>query len=145
MLDELLNGANQAAVDLDGYKVAWPLALPGGNGYRADWIDKQQLDLDIQPVIPSKEIDDRDRRGVVFDREVYRARDIVKRLFGWLKECHRILCPLEKRAINFRDMIKLAFISRYLRLICAYLRRSPGRVPFELLNQDFDVQRIQKE
>ena len=117
-LDELLNGADEAVVGLDEHKVAWPLALAGDKGYRADWIDKLLLDLDILPVIPSKETDDRDRRGVVFDREVYRARNIVERLIGWLKESRRILSRFEKTAINFGGMIKLAFISRYLRLVC---------------------------
>jgi transposase len=98
--------------------VAWPLALAGDKGYRADWIDELLLELDILPVIPSKETDDRDKRGVMFDRSAYLQRNIVERLIGWLKESRRILSRFEKTAINFGGMIKLAFIQRYLRLMC---------------------------
>jgi transposase len=98
--------------------VAWPLALAGDKGYRADWIDDLLLELDILPVIPSKETDDRDKRGVMFDRQAYLQRNIVERLIGWLKESRRILSRFEKTAINFGGMIKLAFIQRYLRLTC---------------------------
>lgn len=117
-LDELLNGANEAVVDSEDCKVAWPLALAGDKGYRADWIDELLLELDILPVIPSKETDDRDKRGVMFDRQAYLQRNIVERLIGWLKESRRILSRFEKTAINFGGMIKLAFIQRYLRLMC---------------------------
>ena len=53
-----------------------------------------------------------------FDKEVYRRRNIVERLIGWLKECRRIFSRFEKTAKNFGGMIKMAFIQRYLRLCC---------------------------
>jgi len=95
-----------------------PVALAGDKGYRADWIDEYLLDLGIRPVIPSKSNEDRDARLVEFDREQYRQRNIVERLIGWLKECRRILTRFEKRAANFLGMIKMAFIQRYLKLMC---------------------------
>lgn len=116
-LDELLNRTDEAVVDLDNHKVAWPLALAGDKGYRADWIDKLLLELDILPVIPSKDSDNRGQRGVAFDRDMYRNRNIVERLIGWLKESRRIFSRFEKTAINFGGMIKLAFVQRYLRLM----------------------------
>jgi hypothetical protein len=63
-------------------RIAWPFALRGDKGYRADWIDQHLLDLVIEPVIPSKENEDRDARPIEFDREVYRRRNIVERLIG---------------------------------------------------------------
>lgn len=54
-----------------------------------------------------------------FDREAYRQRNIVERLIGWLKEARRIISRFEKSAKNFGGMIKMAFIQRYLRLMCA--------------------------
>ena len=96
--------------------MAWPVALAGDKGYRAQWIDEFLLELSIMPVIPSKENEDRDARPVVFDREAYRRRSIVECLIGWLKECRRLFSRFEKSAKNFAGMIKMAFIQRYLRL-----------------------------
>lgn len=95
---------------------AWPLAMAGDKGYRADWIDAYLLELDILPVIPSKCNQDREARPVEFDKEAYRDRNIVERLIGWLKECRRIFSRFEKTAKNFGGMIRMAFIQRYLRL-----------------------------
>lgn len=92
--------------------------MAGDKGYRADWIDEYLLELDIQPVIPSKSNEDATARPVPFDREAYRRRSIVEQLIGWLKESRRIFSRFEKTAKNLGGMIKLAFIHRYLRLMC---------------------------
>lgn len=109
-------GADDSLLDGDGEPVAWPVALGGDMGYRADWIDEYILDLGIQPVIPTPVNQDRDARRVEFDRELYRQRNIIERLIGWLKESRRIFSRFEKSAKNFGGMIKMAFIERYLRL-----------------------------
>lgn len=109
-------GADEHLRDADGEPVAWPVALAGDKGYRADWIDQYLLALEITPVIPSKASEDRDTRPVEFDRQAYRDRNIVERLIGWLKECRRVFSRYEKTAKNFAGMIRLAFIQRYLRL-----------------------------
>ena len=83
-------------------------------GYRADWIDEYLLNLGIDPVIPSKENEDRTARPVAFDKEAYRRRNIVERLIGWLKESRRIFSRFEKTAKNLGGMIILAFIRQYL-------------------------------
>ena len=92
------------------------MALGGDKGYRADWIDEYLVGLDILPVIPCKDTDDRNRRRVVFDRKLYRRRSIVEQLIGWLKESRRIFARFEKTAKNFAGFVRLAFIQRYLRL-----------------------------
>jgi transposase len=117
-LISLLNGADAEVLDGEGEPVAWPVALAGDKAYRADWIDDCLLELEITPVIPSKENEDRDARPVVFDREAYRQRNIIERLIGWLKESRRIFTRFEKTAKNFAGMLKMAFIHRYLRLTC---------------------------
>jgi transposase len=117
VLDDVLIGADEQLFDIDGEAVAWPVALAGDKGYRADWIDDYLLSLCIEPVIPSKANEDRDSRAVAFDRTAYRDRNIVERLIGWLKESRRIFSRFEKTAKNFGGMIKMAFIHRYLRLI----------------------------
>ncbi len=117
MLDDVLVGADEQLIDAKGKAVAWPVALAGDKGYRADWIDAYLLALGIAPVIPSRENENRDSRPVVFDREAYRERNIIERLIGWLKECRRIFSRFEKTAKNFGGMINMAFIQRYLRLL----------------------------
>ena len=116
MLDEVLIGVDEQLIDANGEAVAWPVALAGDKGYRADWIDAYLLALGISPVIPSKENEDREARSVEFDKEAYRDRNIVERLIGWLKECRRVFSRFEKTARNFGGMIKMAFIKRYLKL-----------------------------
>ena len=113
----MLEGADAELLDDDGEPIAWPVALAGDKGYRADWIDDCLLDLDITPVIPSKANEDLDSRPVDFDKEAYRRRNIVERLIGWLKESRRMFSRFEKTAKNFGGMIKMAFIHRYLRLL----------------------------
>ena len=104
-------------VDGDGEPVAWPVALAGDKGYRAAWIDEYLLDLGITPVIPSKENEDRSARPVEFDRELYRQRNIVERVIGWLKEYRRVFARFEKSAKNFGGMIRIAFTQRYMRVL----------------------------
>jgi transposase len=113
-LDQLLILADQRLLDENGERIAWPFALGGDKGYRADWIDEHLLNLGIKPVIPSKENEDRTARPVDFDKETYRKRNIVERLIGWLKESRRIFSRFEKTAKNFSGMITLAFIRQYL-------------------------------
>jgi len=96
--------------------MAWPLALAGDKGYRADRIDRRLFDLGIKPVIPSEETEDRSRRLVKFDKRTYRRRSIIECLIGWLEESRRIVTRFEKTAVNFGGMVKLAFIHRDLRL-----------------------------
>lgn len=116
--EDLLDKADCELVDEFDNQVAWPAALAGDKGYRADWIDECLLTLGISPVIPSKENEDRSARAVEFDSAKYRGRNIVERLIGWLKECRRVFSRFEKTAINYAGMIKMAFIERYLRTMC---------------------------
>lgn len=116
VVDTLLQGADANLLDEEGERIAWPVAIAGDKGYRADWIDEYLLDLGINPVIPSKENEDRDARPVEFDRDAYKARNIVERLIGWLKENRRIFSRFEKTAKNFGGFLKIAFIHRYLAL-----------------------------
>lgn len=77
-LDTLLIQADRDLLDVQGDPVPWPVALAGDKGYRADWIDDYLLDLEIRPVIPSKENEDREGRPVAFEREQYRGRNIME-------------------------------------------------------------------
>lgn len=114
VLDDVLIGADKNLLDEDGQRIAWPFALGGDKGYRADWIDEYLLELGVEPVIPSKENEDRDARPVPFDKKAYRRRNVVERLIGWLKESRRIFSRFEKTAKNFGGMLTLAFIRQFL-------------------------------
>ena len=114
ILETLLEAADANLFDDKGEPIAWPVALAGDKGYRADWIDEYLLDLGINPVIPSKKNEDRDARPGEFDRDTYKERNIVERLIGWLKENRRIFSRFEKTAKNFGGFLKMAFIHRYL-------------------------------
>lgn len=116
VLDTLLIGADATVTNGENEPVAWPVALAGDKGYRADWIDDYLIDLGIRPVIPSKANEDSEARPVEFDRDAYRRRNIVERLIGWLKENRRICSRFEKTAKNFGGFLKMAFIHRYLRI-----------------------------
>jgi transposase len=118
-LPALLEGADCVVTNGENEPVAWPVALAGDKGYRADWIDQYLLQRGIEPVIPSKANEDRAARSVEFDRQAYRRRSIIEQLIGWLKESRRIFSRFEKTATNFAGMVKMAFIHRYLRLICS--------------------------
>jgi len=73
----------------------------------------------IEAVIPQRTDQRRCHRGrpLKFDREAYRARNVIERCVGWLKECRRLVTRFEKLALNFLAMVKLAFIQRYFRLL----------------------------
>lgn len=116
-LVKLLNGIDDEMTTGDGDVVAWPAAIAGDKGYRAEWIDEMFLEMGVTPVIPSKENEDRNARLVDFDKERYRQRNIVERLIGWLKECRCVFARFEKTAVNFSGMIKMAFIQRYLKML----------------------------
>ncbi len=116
VVDRVFMTANDL-VGSEGQPLAWPVAMSGDKGYRAEWIDHYVLELGIKPVIPSKANEDRTARAVEFDSDLYRQRNIVERLIGWLKEFRRIFARFEKSAKNFGGMIRPGFIQRYMRKI----------------------------
>jgi transposase len=65
----------------------------------------------IGAVIPTKSNQPR-RHG--FDREAYRARNRVERLFNRLKQFRRIATRYEKRAQNYLAMLHIAAITLWL-------------------------------
>jgi transposase len=95
-----------------------PVALAGDKAYRAKWIIEWLEQRGIQSVIPEKGERATDELNPGFDRELYRRRNVVERLVGWLKECRRVFSRFEKTAINYASMIKAAIIQRYLRMFC---------------------------
>jgi transposase len=95
-----------------------PKKLAADKGYSVqrirDWLTEQK----IEPVIPHKANEKaRHDPATKFDREAYRGRCVAEQCVGWLKEFRRIGTRFEKLAVNFRGMLQLAMIQRYLRLL----------------------------
>ena len=95
-----------------------PRKLACDKGYSVqrirDWLKAQG----IEPVIPHKDNEHaRHDPDVKFDKQTYRQRAVVEQCVGWLKESRRIGTRFEKLAVNFRGMLQLAMIRRYLKLL----------------------------
>lgn len=99
-----------------------PDVIAADKAYSAQRIRAWLRNHNIKGVIPERS-DQKKRRAskpgrpLNFDKELYRSRNVVERLFGWLKECRRLATRYEKLTVNFIEMVKLAFIRRYLRLL----------------------------
>lgn len=64
----------------------------------------------MQPVIPLRTMPRKPRPGLhrLFDRPKYRQRNIIERMFGWLKENRRIGTRYDKLARSFSAMVTLS-------------------------------------
>ena len=113
-LPELLMDAAETLSDSGGPPRAWPVRLAGDRGYRSNKIDRFLRDQEIRPVIPDMRHQVPGRRAVAFDACWYKRRNIVERVFGWLKRCRRVGTRYEKTLLNFIAVIKLAIIRRLL-------------------------------
>lgn len=73
----------------------------------------------ITAVIPPKKRRGRPKAGrpISYNHMHYRGRNVVERCIGWLKECRSVGTRFEKLAVNYLMMVKLAIITRYLRLL----------------------------
>jgi transposase len=67
----------------------------------------------IRYTIPHKE-NERHGRKAKFDKQLYRLRNIVERLFNWLKQFRRVATRYEKRAHNYKAILSLAAILLWL-------------------------------
>jgi transposase len=56
-------------------------------------------------------------RPVSYDTVAYRARNVVERCIGWLKEWRSVATRFDKLAVSYLQTVKLAFLMRYLRLL----------------------------
>ncbi|WP_087502955.1 IS5 family transposase [Pseudomonas sp. SID14000] len=56
----------------------------------------------------------------LFDRPKYRQRNIIERMFGWLKENRRIVTRFDKLAKSYAAMVSLACSMRCLRHLFSY-------------------------
>lgn len=92
----------------------WLLA---DKGYDAEHLRQYCDRYRMQPVIPLRTRPRKPRPGLprLFDRPKYRQRNIIERMFGWLKENRRIGTRYDKLAKSFAAMVILASSLRCMR------------------------------
>lgn len=96
-----------------------PKRIGGDKAYHARRIRQWLRAHGIGAVIPPRGQRGKRRCGrpVTYDRLRYRARNVIERCIGWLKECRSLATRFEKLALHFLGMVQFAIIERYLRLL----------------------------
>jgi transposase len=83
----------------------------GDRGYDSD---RFRLELESNnniPVIPGRK---NRKKPVDYNKEVYKKRGLIERLFGKLKENRRLTVRYEKSDINFLGFILIGFLKIFL-------------------------------
>ena len=88
-----------------------PRRVLGDKAYSAAWLRGWLLRRG-RPVIPTRSDQRPDRH---FSRSVYRRRNVVERLVGWLKESRRVATRYDKLLEVYLAFVELAFLRRLLR------------------------------
>jgi len=92
----------------------WLLA---DKGYDADALRRFCDRYRMQPVIPLRSMKRKPKPGLprLFDRPKYRQRNVIERMFGWLKEKRRVVTRFDKLAKSYGAMVSLACVMRCIR------------------------------
>lgn len=90
-----------------------PRRLVGDKSYACRRIRLYLRRRGIRYTIPHKE-NEKHGRKASFDKEQYRLRNIVERLFNWLKQFRRVATRYEKRGHNYKAMLTIASILMWL-------------------------------
>ncbi|HBO8767057.1 TPA: IS5 family transposase [Pseudomonas aeruginosa] len=117
LLDEVSIQSNQRGRPRKRCK--WLLA---DKGYDAEALRRYCDQYRMQPVIPMHSMKRKPKPGLprLFDRPKYRQRNIIERMFGWLKENRRIVTRFDKLAKSYAAMVSLACSMRCLRHLFSY-------------------------
>jgi transposase len=104
---------DQAAIHRQGRGRARlrPRRLAGDKGYSSPTARRRLRRRHIRPIIPSRKDQ---RRQPNFDRQAYRQRNKIDRLFNRLKQARRIATRYEKRGVNYLAMIHIGMILLWL-------------------------------
>ncbi len=92
--------------------------LLAGRGYDSDRLRPYCDRYGIRPAIRRRQMHRRPKPGLprLFERPRYRRRNVIERLFGWMKEKRRLCTRYDKLAESYRAMVTLACIERCLRI-----------------------------
>jgi transposase len=91
-------------------KVALPLTMD--RAYEGDETRQLARDLGYTPVVPPHP---RRRKPWTYDRELYKLRNVVERLFRRLKGYRRVFTRYEKLDVMYLGMVTFALIVEALR------------------------------
>ncbi|MBN4054352.1 IS5 family transposase [Nitrospira defluvii] len=89
----------QALAVIEGLK---PEAVLADKGYDADYIVQAVEEMGAIAVIPPKSNRKSPR---TYDRELYKERNLVERMFGKLKQFRRVATRYDKTALSFMSFI----------------------------------------
>ena len=101
-----------------------PAALAGDKAYSFPRLRHWLRAHHVRAVIPERR-DQQDRRArrpgrrPRFDRRAYRARNVIERAVGWLKERRRVATRYEKLAIQYLAMLYVSLLEKYLMVLFA--------------------------
>ncbi len=98
----------QALALIEGLK---PEAVLADKGYDADYIVEAVKNMDAMAVIPPKSNRILQR---VYDRDLYKERNLIERMFGKLKQFRRVATRYEKTKIAFMGFLHIASILLWL-------------------------------
>jgi transposase len=104
---------------VDGVRIGHrtrPKIVCGDKGYSMPSVRQMLRRRRIEPLIPTKSNQPIDPS---FDTMMYKRRNVVERLVGWLKERRRLCTRFEKLAESYLAMVKLAFIEKCLQQLDA--------------------------
>ena len=96
--------------------------LVADKGYDAESLRKYCDRYRMQPIIPYRVMKRKPKPGLprLFDKPKYRERNVIERLFGWLKEHRRLATRYCTLATSYTAMVTLACCRRYLRHLISY-------------------------
>ncbi|GAC1038817.1 hypothetical protein thsps117_35750 [Pseudomonas sp. No.117] len=96
--------------------------LLADKGYDAEQLRHYRDRYRMQQVIPLRPMPRKPRPGVprLFNRPKYRQRNIIERMFGWLKENRRTCTRYDKLARSFSARVMLACSLRCMRQYFSY-------------------------
>ena len=87
-------------------------AVLADKGYDADYIIEAVEDMGAIAVIPPKS----NRKTLrEYDKELYKERNLIERLFNKLKQFRRVATRYDKTALSFMSFINIAAIYLWLK------------------------------
>jgi transposase len=99
-------------------KVGRPLKRPkyviADKGYSSQANRQAASKRRIVPMIASRS---NESTEYMFDKELYKQRNVIEREIGWLKEKRSVGTRYEKLALNYLGLVVIACITQYLKLL----------------------------
>jgi len=85
--------------------------LLGDRGYDADQFRSTLKRNNTIPVIPGRS---NRREEVIYDKYIYRKRNMIERFFNWMKNFRRLATRYDKRAYMFQAFVTLFCVFKLL-------------------------------